>query len=147
MPDFQYKVSNALSSDAGLPGLVSKLDIGVDSIYVKTSWMGGNIVNLDITLSRGSKESTPVTADSNGLDMQLFDLARCSVEDSCRQASRLLELGADIHEIVSMWRGVHGFPSGVCPKLQSVVSGPLHAAAVLIDSRFEDWKLKYSVPN
>lgn len=147
MTDYRYKVNGALSSDAGLPGYVSKLDIGLDSIYVKTCWMMGNIVNIDVTLSQGSRSETARTLDVADLEMKLSDLARCSIEDSCRLASRLLELGADVLEVTSMWKGVNGYPHGACPQLGAIAPGPLHAAAVLIENNLEEWKKQFVFEN
>jgi hypothetical protein len=147
MTDYRHKVNGALASDAGLPGHVSKLDIGLDSIYVKTCWMGGSIVSIDVTLSRGSGGSIARTLDVADLEMKLSDLARCSIEDSCRLASRLLELGSDVCEVASMWKGVNGYPHGVCPQLGSIVPGPLHAAAVLIENNLEEWKKQFVFEN
>jgi hypothetical protein len=139
MGEFQYRVSNALLSKDGLPGVTYKLDIGSDSIYVGTAWLDGKIVRIDITLSRGSHDTYPPSLGVADLEMQLLDLARCSVENSCRQASRLIELGEDIGSITSAWRGVAGFPHGICKQLRSIVPGPLHAAAVLIDENMDRW--------
>jgi hypothetical protein len=147
MTDYCHKVNGALASDAGLPGHVSKLDIGIDSIYVRTCWMLGNIVNIDITLSRGANNGIVRTLDVADLEMKLSDLARYSIEDSCRLASRLLELGADIREVISLWKGVNGYPHGVCPQLTSIVPGPLHAAAVLIENKLEGWKKHFVFEN
>lgn len=138
------EVRDAIMACGGLDSLTSKLDIGSDSIYVTTAWMKGNIVHLDITLSRGSYsplDDLPTSEAVATLESAKYDLARSWVEDSCRMASRMLESGVDIDEIVANWKGVKGAPDGVCPQLESIVPGPLHAAAALIERRKDAWKI------
>jgi len=147
MTDFKDKINAALSGDAGLPGHVYKLDIGLDSIYVKTCWMLGKIVNIDITLSRGSKSGITGVLGVADLEMKLYDLARCSIEDSCKLASFILTKDTDIWELISMWKGVNGYPHGVCPQLGAIVPGPLHAAAVLIENNLDMWKEQFAFEN
>jgi hypothetical protein len=144
--NLKKKVDAAMLSPDGIQSLTSKLDIGQNSIYVKTAWLNGRVVHLDITLSRGGRSAldglpkSAAVVEASVLEATNYDQARSWVEEVCRMASRMLEGGADIGDVISEWRGIRGFPSGPCPQLESVVPGPLHAAAILIESRIEDWK-------
>lgn len=143
MSNLRDRVNAAIMSCDGLFSLTSKLDIGTSSIYIKTAWMENRVVHLDITLSRGGAFHDDVISgdvDFAALEATNYDLARSWVEDSCRMASSLLESGSDIGSITSGWKGVKGFPHGLCPQLRMIVPGPLHAAAVLIDLRLESWR-------
>jgi hypothetical protein len=127
----------------GLPGFTNKLDIGSDSIYVQASWLDGKIVHLDVTLSRGSGtvyDDLPQSGVQAQLELKNYDLARSWVEESCRMASQLLELEGGVDTIIESWRGIRGFPSGVCPQLECIVPGPLHAVALLIEKKLPDWE-------
>lgn len=129
-----------------LPGFTYKLDIGQSSIYVTTAWLCGKIINISITLSRGGKDSLDYLPRSHvqaNLELRVYDLARSWVEDSCKLASMLLETGTPMSKIIESWRGVRGYPSGVCPQLQIANAvGPLHAAAVLIEKKMPEWAEK-----
>jgi hypothetical protein len=132
-----------MASHDGAQSVTSKLDIGKSSIYVHVSWMMGKIVHIDVTLSRGVEsalDALPKTLAQAELEASNYDLGRSWVEESCRKASRLLELGIDIYEITDGWKGVNGFPSGVCPQLSCIVPGPLHATASLIERDLGRWR-------
>jgi len=147
------KIDLKLSSVDGLPGVTSKLDIGNTSIYVHVAWMNGKIVHIDITLSRGGNtpfDSLPKTEIQAALEDENYAMARAWVEHACRMASSLLAIGEDIGSILSGWRGVKGYPRGLCPQLvdipdvESIVPGPLHAVAVLIENRLPDWEEQFT---
>ena len=125
------RVDGTVTTD-GLAGVTSKLTISDCDLYLKTAWLDGRIVHLDLTISRGGRE----------LDQSAYYLARSWVEDSCRMASKLLLHGVSIGEIVSGWRGIEGYPSGYCPQLQGLMKGPLHAVALLIEKRHDEWREK-----
>ncbi|MBN2258109.1 MAG: hypothetical protein JW704_09820 [Anaerolineaceae bacterium] len=142
MLPLSQRVENAIAAMDGLPGVIAKLDIGTSSIYVQLCWLDGNVARIDITLSRGGGtpfDSLPKSEAQANLEHENYSLARSWVEDSCKMATKLFGLGEDIISVVSEWKGVRGYPSGVCPQLECIVPGPLHAAAVLIENRFEEW--------
>jgi len=124
------RTANSRMGMEGLHGMTSKLTVGLCDVYLKTAWVEGKIVRIDITLSRGQGD----------IDQSAYYLARAWVEDSCRMASKLLERGAPIEEICSMWVGVEGFPNGFCPQLEGIMKGPLHAVAMHIRKRHDVWK-------
>lgn len=128
------KIEGRLTADT-LRGVTAKLTVGDCDLYLKTAWLDGRIVRIDLTLSRGG----------SGVAQDAYYLARSWVEDSCRMASKLLERGADIEEVVAMWKGVEGYPSGACVQLQQLVKGPLHAIAVLIENRHDRWRNQIDV--
>jgi hypothetical protein len=128
-------------------GFTSKLTIGTHDVYLKTGWHGGRMVHIDMTISRSSGPDAPDSANEK-LEQDKFFLARAWVEDSCRMASKLFDRGADADEIVSMWMGVEGYPSGYCPQIGGLVRGPLHAAAAHIKKNHERWQaaMKQAMP-
>lgn len=124
----------------GADGFTYKLDIGLNSIYVKTAWSNGTLVYIDITVSLGSKcDGIPKTIEELDLEHQRCSESRSWIEVSCKSATLLLESGASIDEIIGQWMGVRGFPNGYCPQLESLVPGPLHAAALLLQKRKDEW--------
>ena len=149
----EWMAINAKIGKEGLPGITSKIEIGQHDIYLKTAWYNGRIVRIDITLSRGRgiKDSGPKTEEQVKMETTRFDLARSWVENECRMASHLLQTGhAGMGTIVNEWKGVEGYPSGLCPQLIGVnpetgesgptfQKGPLHAAAMLIEERLVYW--------
>lgn len=122
--------SHSRLESIGLPCITSKLQIGACDVYLKTTWSYGKIFRIDITISRGQGD----------IDNTAYYLARAWVEDSCRMASELLDMGAPIEKVIRMWKGVEGFPSGACPQVQQLVNGPLHAVAVHIEQRQSAWR-------
>ena len=127
--DNAKRIEGRITTDT-LRGMTAKLAVGDCDLYLKTAWFEGRIVRIDLTISRGG----------TGVAQEAYYLARSWVEDSCRMASKLLERGADIEEIIGMWKGVEGYPSGACDQLQQLVKGPLHAIAVLIENRHDTWR-------
>jgi len=142
------RVDAKMLSPDGIRSMTHKLDIGTDSVYVKVSVLERKIVHLDVTLSRGTKnefDDLPKSQKQAELEHDNYDISRAWVEDSCRMASKLLEQEVSIFEIIDMWRGINGFPKGVCPQLECIVPGPLHAAAMLLERKKDEWieKLSY----
>jgi len=148
----EWAAINDKLSHRGLPGIVSKVEIGQHDIYLKTAWYEGRVVRIDITLSRGRGiDDGPQSIDQVKMESTRFDLARSWVENECRMASNLLQTGyAGIGTIVEEWRGVEGYPSGFCKQLPGVnpdtgengptfQKGPLHAAAMIIIDRLVSW--------
>lgn len=130
-----------------LRGITHKIEIGTSSIYVKTAWFDGKLVNIDITLSSGGKDLTddlPKSSHQVNLEMTIYDVARCWLEDSGRLASELLRVGVSVDSIIEKWRGTNGFPSGACPVLKEmggelVYKGPLSAVATLLEKKMPEW--------
>lgn len=123
-----------------LDGYTNKLDIGTSSIYVTVGMIDGFMRHIDITLSRGDGDKTMYNSDVEAIELHRYDLARSWIEDSCRQASKLLQYGASVSEVVDMWMGTRGLPNGVCVQLETIVPGPLHAAAMLISRNVNRWE-------
>lgn len=127
-----------------LKGFVNKLEIGDNSIYVKIAWYSGRIVWIDITIADEDQRrciKKEETIDGNNLNIRVYEVARCGIENSCKLASKLLQSGTDIGYILEQWRGTYGFPRGICPQLEMVdANGPLNAAAVLIQKNIERWR-------
>lgn len=121
-------------------GFTCKLDIGLNSIYVKTAWIDDILVYIDITVSLGSKDDgMPTTIEKLDLEHQRCSESRSWIEVSCKSATLMLELGVSMDEIIVQWMGVRGFPNGYCSQLESFVPGPLHAAALLLQKRKDEW--------
>ena len=59
----------------------------------------------------------------------------------------LLDNGVPVEDIIDHWKGRIGYPSGLCPQLQSIVPGPLHATALLIERNIDRWKLEFGSMN
>ena len=137
-------------SNGGLPGITCKMEIGNHDVYLKTSWLEGRIVRIDITLSRGDRYQ-PVTEKEISLSSSIFDNARYDIETICKHASELLQSGAvGIKHVVDDWMGRRGYPNGYCPQIPAIgesgekgptyQKGPMDAAAKLILMRANDWK-------
>jgi hypothetical protein len=147
------EIDAAMRDGGGLPGITSKIEIGQHDIYLKTAWFKGQIVRIDITLSRGrdATDDLPRSAKEVSLETTRYDLARAWAEDSCRMASNLLQTGeASIEDVISEWIGVEGYPQGYCPQLPGVnpetgeegptfQKGPLHVAALILTKRLPVW--------
>jgi len=116
-----------------IEGAVNKLTIVDSDLYVRTGWLEGKIVYIDMSLSHGQEDK----------DKDVFYMSRSWVESSCRQASRLLQQGVSVEEIISSWMGVEGYPKGVCYQLACIVKSPLHAAAVLLEKNIDRWRAEH----
>ena len=135
----------------GLHGFSNKLNIGEHDIYLKTAWRDGQIVRIDITLSRGHKENSAQTARETNLEVTRFDSAKAALESICVHASEMLQSNqVGIGHIINDWIGREMYPSGLCPQLSEIdpetghagasfVKGPTDAAARLIRRRLVEW--------
>lgn len=147
------EIDSVLHNIDGLPGVISKLEIGDHDLYVQTAWYKGKIVYIDATLSRGrGDDGLPISERQATLETTRYDLARSWLESSCHMASTMLQTGeVDIGDIIEEWNGMEGYPQGYCKQLPATNEqtgesgptfqrGPLHAVAKLLQRRVDYWR-------
>jgi len=124
--------------------------------YLKIGWWRGRPIWVDVTKARHSSEGLSDTFDvpSSALPLivdlrrRLIDLTRSSLELICREASLLLSTRrCSLEEIAELWRVVKTEPAGHCeqakdPNTGTRVSGPVDAAAKLIQLKQKEWEKK-----
>ena len=108
-----------------MPGIVQKLEIGGESIYLKIGFTECRPTWVSLTLGHevgheGSNEN------------------RTLIEVICKQASVLLETGTwTIDDLADNWIATQNCkPSGICPQINGIAKSPLDAAAKWINQKY-----------
>ncbi len=129
-------VNNRMRTD-GIHTITKKFQVGEHDLYLKTGWVGAMLVMVDITIGNDSRHGS----EDHDLSMTRHGLSRVMIEVACKNASMMLQSGVfSPAEVLGVWSGMEGFPSGYCPQTNTLQRGTLHAAAMIIGENFKRWQ-------